>query len=258
MLHTLTAALCLVTPALSAQQLGDDDVERGALALRQFVGSRVVVDSASDVGVDVVGSVEDLVLDIESGLVTRVLVRDAPAVDKSEPEDGEPLPLRRVSLDSLTFAASGGRAIVTFAHAAEDYRALPIFDATKDLRPEEGQKQRLFTASDLGRLTVRSSDGAELGAIRDLWLDIESKRVDFIEHAVDKGHAAAPWRALTWNRADGALESVKINKDATFVRSVPRVDLDKKHTLKHREYRELIYSTYGVKKEPDTALAMRS
>jgi hypothetical protein len=50
---------------------------------------------------------------------------------------------------------------------------------------------------------------------------------------------------------------VKINKDATFVRSVPRVDLDKKHTLKHREYRELIYSTYGVKKEPDTAPAVR-
>jgi sporulation protein YlmC with PRC-barrel domain len=255
--QTFILALLLASSPSFAAQTPDEGVEPGALALRQLIGSRVVVDSESDLGVDVVGAVEDLVLDIETGLVTRVLVRDAAPAAKPVAQETEPLPLRSVSLDSLSLAASGGRAIVTFAYSAEDYRSLPIYDAAKDLRPEDGKEARLFTASDLGRMSVQSSDGVELGAIRDLWIDIGKKRVDFIEHAIEKGHAAAPWSVMVWTRAEGKLASVKISRDAAMVRGVPRIDVEKKHTLKHREYRELVFSAYGVKKEPDTSVGAR-
>ncbi len=254
MRHALTIALLLASSPMAAAQVPDERLENGALALRQFVGSRVVVDSVSDLGVEVVGAIEDLVLDVETGLVTRVIVRDVAPAEKPVAQESDALPLRSVSLDSLTLAASGGRAIVTFGYSAEDYRALPIYDPVKDLRPAEGQAARLFAASDLGRLSVKSSDGVELGAIRDLWIDIESKRVDFIEHAIADGHAAAPWSVMVWDRSEGKLASAKIGRDAALVRSVPRVDVEKKHTLKHRDYRELVYAAYGVKKEPNTAV----
>lgn len=256
MLHTFTLAILLAGPTFTPQT-PDEGVETGALALRQFIGSQVVVDSESKVGVDVVGTVEDLVLDVETGIVMRALVRDVARAETPVVQESEALPLRTVSLDSLSLAASGGRATATFAYSAEDYRNQPIYDPEKVLRPEEGQEARLFTASDLGRLSVQSGDGVELGAIRDIWIDITKKRVDFIEHAVDKGHAAAPWIVMQWTRVDGKLSAGKIARDATLIRSVPKINAEKKQTLKHRDYRELVYSAYGVKKEPDTSVVAR-
>lgn len=255
MRNTLILAVLLASPSVAPAQTPDGGLERGALALRQFVGSRVVVDSATNLGVEVVGTIEDLVLDVETGLITRVVVRDVAPVDKPVAQESDALPVRSVSLDSLSLAASGGRAIATFAYSAEDYRSLPLYDAEKDLRPEEGKEARLFTASDLRRVNVLSKDDAELGVLRDLWIDLTTKRIDFIEHAVQDGHAGAPWSVVTWTRADGKLSSAKINKDATMVRGVPRIDAEKKHTLHYRDYRELVVGAYGVKKEPDTAVA---
>lgn len=254
MQRILTVALMIACIPCVAAQTPDEDVERGALALRQFVGSQVVVASAPDQAVEVVGMIEDVVLDVDTGLVMRIIVRDVAPADEPVGQESKALPVRTVSLDALTLAESGGRATATFAYSAADYRSLPLYDPAKDLRPEEGKEARLFAASDLGRLTVKSGDDVELGAIRDLWIDLEAKRVDFIEHAVADGHAAAPWRVVVWNRAEGKLTSAKISRQATMVRSVPRVDVEKKHTLKHRGYRELVYSTYGVKKEPDTLI----
>lgn len=94
-------------------------------------------------------------------------------------------------------------------------------------------------------------------AHRDLWIDLASKRIDFIEHAIEGGHAGAQWSVVVWTRADGKLSSAKINRDATMVRGVPRVDAEKKHTLHYRDYRELVQGAYGVKKEPDTAVVAR-
>jgi len=252
MRHALILAALLTSASLSSAQVTDDGLERGALALRQFVGSNVVVNSGSDLAVEVVGVIEEVVLDVETGLVTRVVVRDTAGATEPVAQESEPLPVRSVSLDALTIAASGDRAVVTFGYSAEDYRGLPLYDPAKELRPADGKAARLFTASDLGRLTIQSRDGVELGAIRDLWIDLTTKRVDFIEHAVEKGHVAAPWSVVVWSRADDKLTSAKISRDATFVRSVPRVDVAKKQTLKHRDYRELVYTAYGVKREPDT------
>jgi sporulation protein YlmC with PRC-barrel domain len=237
------------------QPQSQDDSERGALAFRSFVGSRVVVDSETAQTVEVVGSVEDVVLDSQTGIVVRVLVRDggvAVTGDASGAE-AEP-PLRSVGLDDLELVRAGRRALVVYAQTVEDYLSLPLFDPERDLRPAEDEegtddaRRRVRATALVGQILV-ANDDVRLGEVTDLWLDLVADRFDFVQHEVPKGLAAAPWGMVVWGEGEDA--SAQLRKSSDVALSIPKVSAKQQRTLQHRSYRELVRLAYGVK-EPDT------
>ncbi|MEZ6014430.1 MAG: PRC-barrel domain-containing protein [Planctomycetota bacterium] len=247
MLKAAILCLTLATPILCDN---DGDVTRSALSLDRLVGSRVVADSESSTGVEVVGTVEDLIVDAVSGAVARIVVRDVMGAAQDSDEGAEP-PLRSVPLDDVTIAPSGKRAIVTFGLTAEDYRVLPTIDLERELQPVEGQPTRRVTATSLRGAALVTMDGTKLGSVTDVWLDVAADRIDFVEHEVSGGAAGAPFSVVKWTFTEGAAPSGEVQRDSEFVLAIPRISPDDHRTLKHRDYRALLRTSYGVK-QPDT------